>query len=46
MKKEKKLVENKDYYIEKGRVVFTKEYLLKKGKCCNGKCENCPYTIE
>jgi hypothetical protein len=45
MKKREKYVEGKDYYIENGRVIFTKEYLLKRKKCCNGKCENCPYTI-
>jgi hypothetical protein len=24
--------------------VFSKEFLLKKGYCCQAKCKNCPYT--
>lgn len=41
---EKRFIKDIDYYIEDGRVVFTKEYLLKKNKCCGSKCENCPYN--
>lgn len=39
----KSLVENVDYVIEQGKFVFTKEYHLKRGSCCNSGCKNCPY---
>ena len=40
-----KFIENEDYYLEKGRVIFTKSYLLKKESCCGNKnnCRHCPY---
>jgi hypothetical protein len=35
---------NKDYYInEKGLLVFTKKYHLKRGYCCGNGCKHCPY---
>lgn len=34
----------KDYYTEDGKVVFTKEYHLKRGYCCGNKCRNCGYV--
>ena len=34
---------SKDYYLENGKVVFTEQYHLKRGYCCNNKCKNCPY---
>lgn len=38
------LVLGKDYTLtENGLVIFTAEYLLKKGKCCESGCLNCPY---
>lgn len=41
------MVEGKDYYyIDNGdgkRIVFTKEFLIKRGTCCSSKCLNCPY---
>jgi len=37
------LVPGIDYYVEKGKVVFTAEYHLKRGYCCNSKCRHCPY---
>jgi len=37
------LVEGEDYYInEDGLFVFTKEYHLKRGFCCQNKCLHCP----
>lgn len=43
-KVENKLTEGIDYYInEKGFMVFTKEYHLKRGYCCKNGCINCPY---
>lgn len=42
MKKE--LVENKHYYIEEGKVVFTELYHAERGHCCGNKCKHCPYN--
>lgn len=37
-------MEKKDYYIlPDGKIVFTKEFHLKRGKCCGNRCLNCPY---
>lgn len=32
-----------DFYIEKGKLVFTELFLLKRGKCCSSGCKHCPY---
>ena len=32
-----------DYYLEKGSVILTEEYLAKRGKCCSSNCRHCPY---
>ena len=32
-----------DYYVENGKYVFTEQYLLKRGWCCNNGCRHCPY---
>jgi len=37
------LVEGEDYTIEDGLIVFTREYLLRRGYCCGSICQNCPY---
>jgi hypothetical protein len=42
--KKEKFVENRDYYLEEGRVHFTKEYLISRGPCCGGECRHCPYN--
>ena len=36
-----------DYYIDKesGLMIFTEEYHLKRGYCCNNECKNCPYEF-
>lgn len=39
----RKFTEGRDYYLEDGRVHFTKEYLEKRGPCCGGTCRHCPY---
>lgn len=40
----KKLIEGIDYYYnEQGLMILTKEYLLKRKRCCGNKCINCPY---
>jgi Family of unknown function (DUF5522) len=40
---DKTLIENEDYYIEKGRWVFTATFLQKRGYCCGSGCRHCPY---
>jgi hypothetical protein len=39
----RKFTEGRDYYLEDGRIHFTKEYLEKRGPCCGNDCVNCPY---
>jgi hypothetical protein len=39
----KELIENKHYYLEDGRVVFTTLFHLQRGSCCGNKCRHCPY---
>jgi hypothetical protein len=41
---EKKFIKEVDYNIVDGRVILTKEYLMKYGECCGGTCELCPYS--
>lgn len=36
-------VEYIDYTIEDGLWVFTRWFLLKRGKCCLDGCRNCPF---
>jgi hypothetical protein len=38
-----KLTENEDFYTENGLVIFTRNFLLKRGYCCNFGCRHCPY---
>ena len=41
----KEFVEFRDYYLEDGRIHFTKEYLLKtKKQCCGNECRHCCFT--
>lgn len=37
------LIENLDYEMQKGYMVFSRWYFLKRGKCCKNNCKNCPY---
>ena len=37
------LEEDKDYYVERGSMVFTASYLKRRGYCCDSGCRNCPY---
>lgn len=32
-----------DYYVEKGLLVYTAAYHLKRGHCCGSGCRHCPY---
>lgn len=43
--------ENKDpeppmFYMENGFVVFTREFHLKRGYCCQSGCRHCPYGFQ
>jgi hypothetical protein len=38
-----KLTDEKLYYFEQGKVVFTPEYHMARGYCCGNKCRHCPY---
>lgn len=33
----------RDYYLEKGGIIFTESYLVKRGKCCGSNCRHCPF---
>lgn len=33
-----------DYTVIDGKVIFSSNFLIKKGECCGSTCENCPYT--
>jgi len=37
------LEEDKDYYVERGAMVFTASYLKRRGYCCGNGCRHCPY---
>jgi hypothetical protein len=39
----KEFIKDVHYYMDGDRVVFTEEYHLQRGKCCNNKCKHCPY---
>ncbi|WP_188760349.1 DUF5522 domain-containing protein [Edaphobacter acidisoli] len=32
-----------DFYYEGQYLVFTTQYHLKRGYCCNSNCRHCPY---
>jgi hypothetical protein len=32
--------------MENGLLVFTREYHLKRGYCCQSGCRNCPYGFK
>lgn len=34
------------YYSDKGFLVFTETYHLKRGYCCGNRCRHCPYASE
>ncbi|MBD1398931.1 hypothetical protein H9Q13_17305 [Pontibacter sp. JH31] len=37
------MIEGEDFYVERGLMVLTAKYLLKRGYCCKNACRNCPY---
>ena len=40
-------VEEGDYYLSpEGYRIFTAQYLLKRGYCCESGCRHCPYGFD
>lgn len=37
-------MEDPDFYVEDGRVVFTRSFHLRRGICCGSGCRHCPFT--
>jgi hypothetical protein len=44
--KQARLIKDRDYAVraKDGAWVFSREYLLARGTCCESKCLNCPYA--
>ncbi|MEQ9423670.1 MAG: DUF5522 domain-containing protein [Cyclobacteriaceae bacterium] len=40
------LEEEDFYYDDRGFIVFTKQYHLKRGYCCKSGCRHCPYDFK
>ena len=40
-----KAIEGIDYFMEKGKYVFTQWHHLKRGACCKHHCQHCPYCL-
>ena len=40
------LVEGEDFYREGPYIVFTEQYLRKRGYCCESGCRHCPYGFK
>ena len=34
---------NRDYYLEKGKIIYTEYYQRKRGTCCGSGCRHCPF---
>jgi hypothetical protein len=34
------------YYTDEGFIVFTEQYHLKRGYCCQSGCKHCPYGFD
>ena len=32
-----------DFYWDKGKIVMTEQYHIKRGNCCGSRCKECPY---
>jgi hypothetical protein len=40
-------IEPEDFYTtEEGFIVFTEQYHLKRGHCCESGCKHCPYGFD
>lgn len=43
IKEKTKLNPDEFYWNENGQMVFTEQYHLRRGRCCNNSCKHCPY---
>ncbi len=34
-----------DFYFDRGRMVFSATYHLRRGYCCGNGCRHCPYPV-
>ena len=41
---QKKNKTNDNFYYDGDKVVFTEQFLLKRGFCCDNNCRHCPYS--
>jgi hypothetical protein len=41
---EKTKLSPEDFYWENGKMIFTREYHIKRGRCCYNNCLNCPFA--
>jgi 2-iminoacetate synthase ThiH len=46
LKQRRPLVEGVDFYREGAYVVFTADYHLRRGSCCESGCRHCPFGAE
>ncbi|MEB3204028.1 MAG: DUF5522 domain-containing protein [Candidatus Sericytochromatia bacterium] len=46
MSPSERLVEGVDYTLERGLMVFTADYLRRRGFCCRNGCRHCPWDHE
>ncbi|MEQ8325474.1 MAG: DUF5522 domain-containing protein [Vicingaceae bacterium] len=40
------LLEGDFYYSDEGYLVFTEQFHLKRGYCCESGCRHCPYNYK
>jgi hypothetical protein len=45
-KKKIPIEEGDTYKTSEGYIVFTEQYLLKRGYCCKSGCRHCPYGYD
>ncbi|MBT8254553.1 MAG: hypothetical protein HKN00_04815 [Flavobacteriaceae bacterium] len=46
MKENVPIEEGDSYFTPDGYRVFTEQYLLKRGYCCESGCRHCPYGYD
>jgi hypothetical protein len=46
MSDEEPIDEGRDFYFENGLMVFTADYLKRRGFCCRSGCRHCPYGLK
>jgi hypothetical protein len=42
--KEKTKLQADEFYWSDGKLVFTEQYHLRRGRCCNNLCKHCPFN--